>query len=230
MTDVTTATDLGRREQAKADRRLKIVRAARDLIRETGDTNLSMRMIAQRAEVSVATPYNLFGSKRAVVMAVLEDERDFLHRFMALKVDNAIDRIFEAHALGAGYFIQDPDFYRPLWKALLDTNGEDNTGLATPERQEQTRAAWRWLIVQAQDEGLLQAAMPAEILERTLSHLGNGIMLSWAMGTLPTRELLPTAALGYALILAASATPTGRPLLDKQISRNRKLLGKPGDK
>ena len=83
--------------------------------------------------------------------------------------------------------------------------------------------------MQAQDEGLLQAAMPAEILERTLSHLGNGIMLSWAMGTLPTRELLPSAALGYALVLGAAATDKGRPLLDKQISRNRKLLGKPGD-
>lgn len=229
MSAATTATDLGRREQAKADRRLKIVRAARDLIRETGDTNLSMRMIAQRAEVSVATPYNLFGSKRAVVMAVLEDERDFLHRFNSLKVDNAIDRIFEAHALGAGYFIQDPDFYRPLWKALLDTNGEDNTGLATPERLEQTRAAWRWLLTAAQEESLLAADVPVEMLERTLSHLGNGIMLSWAMGALPTRELLPSAALGYALVLASAATSAGRPLLDRQISKHRKLLARPSE-
>ncbi|MEQ9505773.1 MAG: helix-turn-helix domain-containing protein [Hyphomonas sp.] len=218
--------DTSRRELAKAERRLKIVRAARDLIRETGDTNLSMRMIAQRAEVSVATPYNLFGSKRAVVMAVLEDERDFLHRFNALKVDNAIDRIFEAHALGASYFIQDPDFYRPLWKALLDTNGEDDTGLATPERQEQTRAAWRWLISAAQQEGLIESGVPVELLERTMSHLGNGIMLSWAMDALPTHELLPSAALGYALVLSAVATPAGRIHLDKHIDANRKLLPK----
>lgn len=224
MTEPVTLTDVGRREQAKADRRLKIVRAARDLIRETGDTNLSMRMIAQRAEVSVATPYNLFGSKRAVVMAVLEDERDFLDRFNSLKVDNAIDRLFEAHALGAGYFIQDPDFYRPLWKALLDTNGEDNTGLATPERQEQTRAAWRWLLTCAQEEGLLHTGIPVEILERMLSHLGNGVMLSWAMGTLPTDHLLPSASLGYALILSAAATPAGRPLLDRQIAKHRLAL------
>jgi len=224
MSDPGTLADVGRREQAKADRRLKIVRAARDLIRETGDTNLSMRMIAQRAEVSVATPYNLFGSKRAVVMAVLEDERDFLDRFHSLKVDNAIDRFFEAHALGAGYFVQDPDFYRPLWKALLDTNGEDNTGLATPERQEQTRAAWRWLLTCAQEEGLLRTDMPVEMLERTLSHLGNGVMLSWAIGTLPTEHLLPSASLGYALILSAAATPTGRPLLDRQISKHRLAL------
>lgn len=224
MTEITIAAVSGRREKAKAERRLKIVRAARDLIRETGDTNLSMRMIAQRAEVSLATPYNLFGSKRAVVMAVLEDERDFLHRFKSLKVDNAIDRIFEANALGAGYFIQDPDFYRPLWKALLDTNGEDDSGLATPERQAQTRAAWRWLLTMAQDENLLRREMPVELLERTMSHLGNGLMLSWAMGTMPTDELLPASGLGYALVLSSAATPAGRIHLDRQIERYRAML------
>jgi AcrR family transcriptional regulator len=223
MTEAALNSVSSRREQAKAERRLKIVRAARDLIRETGDTNLSMRMIAQRAEVSLATPYNLFGSKRAVVMAVLEDERDFLHRFMSLKVDNAIDRIFEANALGAGYFIQDPAFYRPLWKALLDTNGEDETGLATPERLAQTRAAWRWLLSAAQDEGLLRRDMPVEILERTMSHLGNGLMLSWAMGTMATEDLLPASGLGYALVLYNAATPAGRAHLDRQIARYREM-------
>lgn len=228
MTEPATLTDIGRREQAKADRRLKIVRAARDLIRETGDTNLSMRMIAQRAEVSVATPYNLFGSKRAVVMAVLEDERDFVHRFKSLKVSNSIDRIFKAHALGISYFVEDPDFYRPLTKAVLGSNGDDGTGLDTPERQAQTRAAWHWLLGMAQEDGFLSKDVPAELLERTLSHLGNGAMLSWTMGALPTNDLLATIGLGYALVLSGAATPAGKPLLDQQIAGYRKLLPGPG--
>jgi len=136
----------GRREQAKAERRTRIVRAARDLIRETGDTDLSMRMIAKRARVSLTTPYNLFGSKRAVVLAVFEDERDFVVRFSQLKAANALDRIFDAHDLAMRYFIEDPDFYRTLWKALLSTHGVDSTGLATPDRLERNRAAWRALL------------------------------------------------------------------------------------
>ena len=56
------AEDIGRREQAKAERKLRIVRAARDLIRETGHTDLSMRALSKRADVSLSTPYNLFGS------------------------------------------------------------------------------------------------------------------------------------------------------------------------
>jgi AcrR family transcriptional regulator len=214
----------GRREQAKAERRSRIVRAARDLIRETGDTDLSMRMIAGRAGVSLTTPYNLFGSKRAVVLAVFEDERDFLVRFSRLKAANAIDRIFDANDLAIGYFIDDPDFYRTLWKALLNTQGAETTGLATPERLERNRAAWRALLEAAQREGLLDAAIAADTLERALSCLSNGAMLAWATDALPTAALGPTTALGYALALRGAATPAGAAILQTRIIRCQSML------
>lgn len=219
--------DIGRREQAKAERRQKIMAAARDMIRETGDMNLSMRELAKRAEVSVATSYNLFGSKRAVVMAVLEDERDFVQKYNKLDVANAIERIFEAYELGYGYFVQDPDFYRPLWRALLTAGGkDDDTGLASPERQAQTRAAWHMLLTSAQDEGLLKTDTSAEALERMLTHLAGGTLLSWSVGMLETEELLPSVGLGYALILAACATDKGRAPLDAKIATFREMLAK----
>ena len=214
----------GKREQAKAERRSRIVQAARDLIRETGDTNLSMRMIARRADVSLATPYNLFGSKHAVVLAVFEDERDFAERFGRLKADNAIDRLFDAHALATSYFTEDPDFYRPLWKALLDVQGANDTGLATPERLARNSRAWEALIHDAQDDGLLDPAFPADMLERTLSFFANGVMLSWSMGTLATDRLLPSAALGYALALRGAATAKGMTILAKRIHELQGIL------
>ena len=222
--------DIGRREQAKAERREKIMRAARDMIRETGDMNLSMRELAKRAEVSVATSYNLFGSKRAVVMAVLEDERDFVQKYHKLNVSNAIDRVFEGYALAYGYFVQDPDFYRPLWRALLTAGGrDDDTGLVSPERQAQTRAAWHMLLTAAQDEGLLKRDTSAAVLERMLSHVAGGTLLSWSVGTLETEELLPSVGLGYAMILAANATEEGRALLDEKIRSFRDTLTRAQD-
>jgi AcrR family transcriptional regulator len=218
--------EVGRREQAKAERRSRIVRAARDLIRETGDTDLSMRMIAKRAGVSLTTPYNLFGSKRAVVLAVFEDERDFVVRFARLKAANAIDRIFDAHDLGMSYFIEDPDFYRTLWKALLNTEGTDSTGLATPDRLERNRAAWRALIEDAQDEGLTDRTVASDTLERALSYAANGAMLAWAMGALPTAALAPTAALSYALALRGAATPAGAAILQSRILRCQETLAR----
>jgi AcrR family transcriptional regulator len=214
----------GRREQAKAERRTRIVRAARELIRQTGDTDLSMRAIAKRADVSLTTPYNLFGSKRAVVLAVFEDERDFAERFARLQAANALDRIFDAHELAVSYYIDDPDFYRTLWKALLSTEGDDPTGLATPERLKRNRAAWRALLVAAQDEGLLDRAVSADLLERTLSSFTNGTMLTWAMGLSSTEELSPNTALGFALALSGAATPAGRAILKAQIQRYQQAL------
>jgi len=60
------------REQAKAIRRDRIVAAARELIQETEETGFSMRALAERAGVSLVTPYKLFGSKLAGMQALLD--------------------------------------------------------------------------------------------------------------------------------------------------------------
>lgn len=220
------AEDLGKREQAKADRRLRIIRAARDLIRETGNTDLSMRMLAQRAEVSLSTPYNLFGSKRAVVLAVLEDERDFAERFAKLDAGNAIDRIFGAHELAFRYYTNDPDFYRTLWRALLSTSGQDDMGLATPERLAQTRAIWLTLVRAAANDGYLSTDASVDLVLQSMSHVTGGALLSWAMGSLATSALTPTVGFGYALCLKGVATPEGSaPLKRKMATYSAQLAG-----
>ncbi len=220
------ASGLGRREQAKAERRLRIVAAARELIRKTGDTNLSMRTIAQKAKVSLATPYNLFGSKRALVIAVLEDDRDFAQRFASLHAINAVEHIFQALTLATGYYTDDPDFYRTLWKALLDTSGKDGGGLATAQRRAQSHALWRTLLENAQREGFLEADISVDVLERSLMHTFNGVMLGWVVGAIETDQMLPAAGFGYALKLRGAATKTGRERLSKKIATYQKFLSR----
>ena len=228
MKGLQTVEDLGKREQAKARRRTDIVRAARDLIRETGETDLSMRTLAQRAGVSLSTPYNLFGSKRAVVLAVLEDERDFAERFRKLDSGNSIDRIFGAHDLAFSYYTSDPEFYRTLWRALLSTSGQDDTGLATPERLAQTRAIWLGLVSNAVRDGYLAEDIPAELIMQSMAHVTGGARLSWAMGGLSTSALTPTVGIGYALCLKGSATPQGQKLLQSKIEAYQAQLSKAG--
>jgi AcrR family transcriptional regulator len=217
---------LGRREEAKAERRLRIIAAARDLIRKTGETDLSMRTIAQKAKVSLATPYNLFGSKRAVVIAVLEDDRDFAERLSNLHPVNAIEQIFQALALTTSYYTDDPDFYRTLWKMLLDTSGKDGGGLATPQRRARSHAMWRTLIEKAQREGLIEQEISADVLERSLSHTFNGVMLGWVVGAIDTNQMLPAAGYGYALKLKGAATKAGRERLSKKIATYQKFLSR----
>ena len=126
---------MSRREDAKAERRRRIVAAARDLIKETGDAGLSMRAIAARAGVSLTTPYNLFGSKRAIVIALLEDVREFHERFSQLHRVGAVDRIFQAVSITLAYLADDADFYRTLWTEALRFDSKELRGeLQSPQR------------------------------------------------------------------------------------------------
>lgn len=205
------APDVGpsRRELGKASRRNRILKAARDMIRETGNTDLPMRALASRADVSLATTYNLFGSKRSLVLAVLEDERDFHERFAGLQGCAGLDRLFAAHDLAFSYYAADPDFYRVLWRALLNTSGPDETGLATPERLKETRAIWQGLIASAVREGDLAPPVSVASVERTLAQQSAGALLFWVMGGLPTERLAPSVGLAYALALLGCATGAG---------------------
>src|SRR5689334_6227903 len=62
---------MGLLEDNKAERRERILRAARKLVAERGYAGLTMRDLADAARVSVPTLYNLFGSKDAILIAEL---------------------------------------------------------------------------------------------------------------------------------------------------------------
>ena len=213
---------MSRREDAKAERRHRIVTAARDLIRETGDTGLSMRAIAARARVSLSTPYNLFGSKRAIVLAVLEDIREFNERFARLRSTDAIERIFQALSMSIRYYVEDPDFYRTLWTGVFDMSGASvRNALAMPERD----AFWLALVNAAAQEGALSPGIDTGLLLRNLDLTFGAVMLNWVLGALSIEELEPAAALGYALALrGAAAPPWQSPLANRIAEQQDRLL------
>ncbi|HEY5006710.1 MAG TPA: TetR/AcrR family transcriptional regulator [Caulobacteraceae bacterium] len=212
---------MSRREDAKAERRHRIVTAARDLIRETGDTGLSMRAIAARARVSLSTPYNLFGSKRAIVLAVLEDIREFNERFARLRSTDAIERIFQALSMSIRYYVEDPDFYRTLWTGVFVMSAASvRNALAMPERD----AFWLALVNAAAQEGALSPGIDTGLLLRNLDLTFGAVMLNWVLGALSIEELEPAAALGYALALRGAAAPPWQSPLANRIAEQQDLL------
>jgi AcrR family transcriptional regulator len=58
-------------EQNKQRNRDRILAAAETILREEGLERLSMRYLAESAGVSLRTPYNLFGSKTAILAELL---------------------------------------------------------------------------------------------------------------------------------------------------------------
>jgi len=204
---------LGRREAGKAERRRRIIHAARDLIRETGNAGLSMRALAARAGVSLATPYNLFGSKRAILLSVLDDIREFFDRFSALRTSEPLERLFGALDICVEMYVADPAFNRTIWAALFDPSDEFRSQVFNSKRA----AFWMGLVKDLADAGVLDADIDVELLFRALDRTFGATMLDWVTGELSDAQLEPAMRYGYALILRGAAVPDWRGPLEARI-------------
>jgi AcrR family transcriptional regulator len=211
---------LGRREAGKTERRRRIIEAARALIRETGDAGLSMRALAARAGVSLATPYNLFGSKRAIVLAVLEDVREYRERFAALRATDPIERIFQALHLALDYYKRDRRFYKTLWAAIFDTTDEVRTAILNPQRTQ----FWRELVGEAKEAGAIAGDIDVDLLLDQLEYTLRSAMWAWVVGELDQKRLTPTAYYGFALVLAGAASPGWRAPLQARVRDSQTKL------
>lgn len=221
--DATVAhSPLSRREAGKAERRAQIMRAAREMIRETGNAGLSMRGLAARAGVSLATPYNLFGSKRAIVVAVLQDVRVFHQRFAQVEGLDAIDRIFSAVDISIDMYLGDPVFYKTLWAALFDASDAVRGVLLNPKRD----AFWRRLIDDAVEAGALDNDIDPDFLQHHLELSLRSVMFDWVVGHTAPERLGPTARLGHALILLGAASPDWRAPLKARLSESQSALSR----
>ena len=214
------AVPIGRREAGKAERRARIIQAARDLIRDTGDAGLSMRALAARAGVSLATPYNLFGSKRAIVLAVLQDVREFIDRFSNLPAADPLERIFATVDLSISYYVADPRFYRTLWSTVFDTADEVRGEVLSPQRD----AFWRSLVMAAAEAGVIEASVNLDLLQRQLDFILRAAMLDWVVGEIKSDSLAPTIRLGYGLILCGAATESWRKRLQDHIQADQSAV------
>jgi AcrR family transcriptional regulator len=202
----TAPHTLTRREAGKAERRRQIIQAARDLIRETGNAGLSMRGLAARAGVSLATPYNLFGSKRAIVVAVLQDVREFQERFSTLRVADPVEKIFAALDMSIDFYVGDPSFYRTVWAAVLDVSDGVRGEILNPKRD----AFWRGLVEEAARAGAIAEDVDPGLLLRQLEAILHSVMFDWVVGEIAPARLGPMATHGYGLVLLGAAAPEWR--------------------
>lgn len=211
-----------RREAGKDERRRRVIHAAREMIRETGSTGLSMRALAARAGLSLATPYNLFGSRGAVILAVLEDVREYQARFAGLRGVDAIEQIFAAVDMAVEYYLADPPFYTTLWREVFAASGEVRTALYNPQRA----AFWQQMVDEASATGAIRSDVDPKLLLQQLDYQFRSVMLDWVAGDLPHDSLGPTIRLGYALILAGAANEKARErLVARTIESQARLIG-----
>lgn len=206
---------MSQRERGMAERRARIVEAARDLIRATGDTGLSMRALAERAGVSLATPYNLFGSKQAVMLGVLEaDLAQFRAQLDATASADPVQRLFDNIVVATRFYAEDPGFYRALFGGLLGAGGPELRLLFGPPRH----ALWVEMLEAAQAAGQIRAEVDARLLARTLEGVFGGALPGWLAGDIDADNLAARIGFGFAAALGGVATERARGELSHRLA------------
>jgi AcrR family transcriptional regulator len=107
-------------EEHKAERRARILKAARELIAARGYEGLTMRELAHASRVSVPTLYNLFGGKQAILVGEIEATFDaVVASIERVGTGNIVDRAFATCEAGNADLLAVPRFSRELILVFL---------------------------------------------------------------------------------------------------------------
>jgi len=179
--------------------RAQLLAAAADVLREEGYAATSMRAVADRADARLSLVHYHFGSKRGLLVAVLEDLTErLLERQRALFEDG---RSFaDQWRTACDYLREDvrSGYVRILWELFA-------AGLADPEIAERwrvTQRGWRELLEarleRLQDEGGAELPMRPRALATLIANLFEGaeaeILAGVHEGEAPHLEALEACA------------------------------------
>ncbi len=201
------------REESKALRRRAIVRAARNLMQQTGQAGFSMRALADQAGVSIATPYNLFGSKQSVMFAVLDADLEQYQEQLERIESDELDVFFEAVSLGTALYAAEPGFYRAVLYAAYNDGGTDFRVMFSGPRH----AMWRRLVNNAVHGGVLRDEVEPNSFAVNLGHIYFSCLMEWVNGLIALEELEARVQYGFALSLRGMAMPAYADRLQGQI-------------
>ncbi len=208
-----------RREQAKEDRRRRLMDAAHDLLREVGGETVTVQAIAERAGVSAATAYNLFGTKTAILAGVYDQDLErFEARVAQADCSDGVERIFRAMEIAADLYRRDPGFYRGM---MTDGLAGRDGAFAAAIRRPRVRF-WRRMVEAAVAEGGLRPDTDVEALGAMLVHVVGGGLADWAGGAISVDRLEAESLFGFAALLIGFASDDARgPLRTRLEAANR---------
>ncbi|WOE75534.1 TetR/AcrR family transcriptional regulator [Alterisphingorhabdus coralli] len=201
-----------RREEAKAFNRARIRSAAEDIIRKQGIEALTMRHLAEEAGVSLRTPYNLFGSKTDVLVALLEDA-EFDPMQLASEAGDALATAMLLTALDKieAFFERDEAFYRDIYGAIMASDHQD----ARTAGVERVIASGRMMAAHALANGELTPDTDASELGRYLALDLLAMLGMWGGGFFSNRACMALVRRSWCGVLLNHCTETARPPLQQ---------------
>lgn len=198
-------------ERGKSKRRRAILDAARDIILREGEAGMTMRSMAAQAGVSPATPYNLFGSKQAILQAIYDEDYLAYGRYFEAHASNdPLIRIFDIADISTEYFKLQPDFYRALLGILQRNSGSEVDSVSWSLR----RGYLRGLVADCIASGHLRDGTPIDLVTSALLRIFKAISQEWVEGALTLEDWRTELGTSIGLVLASLITPKGAPGLE----------------
>ena len=169
------------RETNMAKRRDTILQQARQLIASEGFEALKIRDLAQRAELTVPTIYNLIGGKNDILKLIIEDLVDQLRVIQGQANHGPVEASFAKQINDlADLFKTDETYYRAAFIAG-DRSGlfeqSSDQGIFSHFVQQPIDACKR-----AEQENLLRGNIPAEVLGAQIYGAYRLARQDWANG------------------------------------------------
>ncbi len=180
--------------------RLAVFDAVGSIIAESGLDALTMRKLAERADVAVATLYNQFGDRRQLLVAFVAHGLDRLEvEFDAAPAAAPIDTTRQLFAALDDEFAERPEVWRPIFSMLKSGAGVHGMG-AVGDRvvalieADLDKAAASDLFVEDVDT----ARLARHVLTTRMSRLEK-----WALGVIEWETYVESSQLGLELVLAS---------------------------
>ncbi|MGW7195668.1 TetR/AcrR family transcriptional regulator [Streptomyces chryseus] len=188
----------GLREQQKVQRRIRILDAARELLRDSPESVVSTERIAARAQVAPATVYNLIGPRDKIWEALAAGFMDELERRLAV--------------LGAGdpreivrstvqLFVEDPVVSRRMVREW------EQSGLVLDRSP---LSQLRQAMADARIQGLLRSDIDTDALAAVVGSSCVGALHQWVAALINDERFLARALLALDVALAAAAADPSR--------------------
>lgn len=198
---------VGLREDNVERRRQQILTATRELIARDGVDGWSMRRVADAANVSVPTLYNLFGSKAEIQAAMVGGFFDELDRSLIddTPIVEPIERALAFVNAAVDQVLTRESTTRPA--LLAQERGRGGERRTTPMAVERQRSA----IQAAMDEGQLRTELRADLLAAQSYEGFHRAALAWARDKVDAEGFRSKALYSTCICLLAAATDASRP-------------------
>jgi AcrR family transcriptional regulator len=185
-----------RQERTRRD----VIDAAGHLIAESGVEGLSMRKLAERAGVAVATLYNQFGDRDGVLVAFVSSGLDQLEIELDAQPDaGPIDMTRELFEALDDSVSAEPEVWRPIFSSLKSGRGGHGMG----EVGDRVVAYIASDLAKASADGLFVVDVDVDGLARHVFNTRMNRLEKWAQSAIEWDQYRTSSTLGLELILAS---------------------------